>query len=70
MKDNFHNHKPTEDIIICFDDKTGSKRTQEEIDTMFREFIEVANKYDFDINMWGNSKSMYKALKLRYETKI
>ena len=60
--------KPTDDICIVFDDKTGEDRAPEKIDLMVDEMREIANKYNFDLSMWGTDRSLFKALNLRFKT--
>lgn len=54
--------KPMENITISFDDKTGQARSVEQINMFFDELRETANLHGFDINTWGNDRTMYKWL--------
>lgn len=51
---------PGDDFVVRFEDKTGENRTAEQMDQMVEEMREVANKYDFDLDQYGDWKGIKK----------
>jgi putative SOS response-associated peptidase YedK len=60
------NWKPTEDICIILDDKTGNDRTPAEIDALFEAIRSAANNAGFDLSTWGLRPGFEKSIKKRY----
>lgn len=58
MKHYHESWKPTEDICVVFDDKTGEERTPEQLDAFFKDIRDAANKHDFDLSHWGSNDAI------------
>ena len=48
------NWKPQEDVGVIFDDQTAEDRDDGTMNQMIDDLREVANNYDFDLNMWNH----------------
>jgi hypothetical protein len=57
---------PGGSIVVEFDDKTAAARHSDELGRLIYELRSVANKYDFDLQLWGTDEA-YKAHVLKME---
>jgi hypothetical protein len=57
-----YEHTPCDTFVAAFDDKTGEERTSAQMDAMIHGMREVANRYGFDLNVWGGWVAMAKVL--------
>lgn len=53
---------PQNGFCVMFSDETSEKRSQLQIDSMMREFREVADKYGYSISTWGKTGNFTKFL--------
>ena len=53
---------PQDGFCLLFTDETSEKRSQAQIDSMMREFEEVADKYGYSVNTWGKTDNFAKFL--------
>ena len=56
---NYH-HTPSDTFVAAFDDKTGRERSPAHMDAMIQEMRDAANRYGFDLNVWGGWEQMKK----------
>ena len=52
------NWKPADDLCVRLSDETYESRSNQDFDNLIEGIREVANRYGFDIEGYGNNKSM------------
>lgn len=63
-------HPPGSSFAMDFSDKTAEDRSAEKMDLFVNEMRVIANKYGFNIQTWGPTKNVVRAVAPAYMEKV
>jgi hypothetical protein len=57
--------RPTDNVWYVMDDKTGEKRTDEDLQKFLDDLRVTANQHGFDMHFYGTDRSIAKLMEIR-----